>query len=524
MKLFLQRLQRFLQNKKSPILILLTVNLIIGLSTFRDYGYSIDEPLFYDYADSIGYAYSPVEWFSGDFVITRAFGASPADHGNRGPAYLLFARFPAHLLQSLGLDVASSWHLVNFLTFQIGLYFFFIFCLRWMKPWAAFGATAFLSTQPILWEHAFINPKDPPFLVFFLITLELGFRMSERLANPGPGETKLDTLKHIILPAIFLGLTTNIRVLGPLAAVLAGLYFLTLRRPARIWWFVPYGLIAYVVMVITWPYLWEAPIGKFIHVVQFMADNPTTLQVYFYGALYPADALPGRYLPVMMFITLTEPVWPLVTLGFVIATIRTLRKNIQWQTLLPTIGWFVIPFVYVLLRRPPMYDGFRHFLFILPPVIVLGGITLDAIFNRVKRPWLQGAIILALLLPGVIPGIRLHPYEYTYYNQFVGGTGQAALRYETDYWLTCYKEAVEQLGRVSQGPVNLFVRREFYIAAYHAPENVNVSDFKLKNIEPGDYILYHSRAFPNLQRNADTNIYFQRVERDGAIFCETRKR
>lgn len=519
-----QRLRRFFQSKQAPILFLLSINLIVGLFTFQDYGLSLDEPLFYGYADAIGYAYSPAEWFSGEFDLINAYGPSPGDHANRGPAYLLIARIPAHLLQSLGMDMAVSWHLVNFLTFQVGIYFFYIFCLRWMHPWAAFGATAFMSTQPILWEHAFINPKDPPFFVFFLISLELGFRMAERLANPGPGETKFQTLKHILLPAIILGLTTNIRVLGPLAAVLAGIYFLTLRKPSRIWWFVPYGLIAYAVMVVTWPYLWEAPIGRFIRVVQFMADNPTTLNVYFYGAMYTAETLPQRYLPYMMLVTLTEPVWPVAGLGFVIATVRTFRKSIQWKTLLPTLGWFAIPFFYVLLRQPPMYDGFRHFLFIVPPFFVLAGIALDATFVWLRKSWLRAALIFALLLPGIVSGIRLHPYQYTYYNQFVGGTGGAAQRFETDYWLTCYKEAVEQLGRVSEEPVDLYVRREFYIAAYHAPENVNVFDHKLRLIGPGDYVLYHSRAFPNLQRNAETNAYFQRVERGGAIFCETRKR
>ena len=523
MNSFQHRLKRFFQNQQFPILILLTVNLIVGLFTFQDYGLSLDEPLFYNYADSIGYAYSPAEWFSGDFVITRAYGASPADHGNRGPAYLLIARLPAHLLQSLGIDMASSWHLVNFLTFQLGLYFFYIFCLRWMKPWAAFGAAALLSTQPILWEHAFINPKDPPFLVFFLITLELGFRMAERLANPQPGETKLQTLKHILMPAIFLGLTTNIRVLGPLAAVMAGIYFLTLHKPARIWWFIPYGLIAYAVMVITWPFLWEAPIGKFIQVIQFMADNPTTLQVYFYGDLYPADALPLRYLPVMVFFTLTEPVWLLAGLGLVIAVIRIFQKNIQWGTLLPTLGWFAIPFIYVLLRQPPMYDGFRHFLFIVPPLFVLGGIVLDTVFDWLKRTWLQVAFVLALLLPGIIPGFRLHPYQYTYYNQFAGGTGEASLRFETDYWLTCYKEAVEQLTPYAEGPINLYVKRESYIAAYYAPENINTRDYKRRLIHAGDYLLENSRANPAMQRFKDTNPFFLRIERDGAIFCEIQR-
>jgi hypothetical protein len=44
---------------EKPILILLAVNLIAGLFIFRDYGLSWDEPLFYDYGDALGYAYSP---------------------------------------------------------------------------------------------------------------------------------------------------------------------------------------------------------------------------------------------------------------------------------------------------------------------------------------------------------------------------------------------------------------------------------------------------------------------------------
>ena len=517
-----QRLHPTLHNKRFPILLLLTINLIIGLFSFRDYGLSLDEPLYYGYADAIGYAYSPAEWFSGDFDLVHAYGPSPGDHANRGPAYLLLARIPARLLQNLGMDAPSAWHLVNFLTFQIGIYFFYLFCLRWMKPWAAFGATALLSTQPILWEHAFINPKDPPFLVFFLITLELGFRMAERLANPQPGETRWQTLKFILLPAIMLGLTTNIRVLGPLAAMLAGVYFLSLRKPARIWWFIPYGLIAYAVMVITWPYLWENPLGKFIEVMRFMSDNPTQLRVYFLGDIYRADALPARYLPTLMLITLTEPLWPLAGVGLAIAAFLTIHKDIQWRSLLPTLGWFAIPFIYVLLRRPPMYDGFRHFLFILPPVFVLAGLALEAAFQKIGRKWLNPALLLVLLAPGLLADIRLHPYQYTYYNQFVGGTGTAAYQFETDYWQTCYMDAVNLLAKEVAGePVTLYTKREAYIAAYYAPENIIVDnqDVPRKQIEPGDYILANSRANPSLQRFRDPGKRVLRVERDGAIFC-----
>ena len=156
---------------KKPIFLLLAINILIGVFVFRSYGYSWDEPLFYDYGDALGYAYSPREWFSGNFDLERSFGSSGDDHKTRGPAYLLLARGPVSVVETLGLDKASAWHLTNFLFFQIGVYFLYRLASRWMNPSAAFAAAALFSWQPVLWGHAFINPKDPPFLVFFLASV-----------------------------------------------------------------------------------------------------------------------------------------------------------------------------------------------------------------------------------------------------------------------------------------------------------------------------------------------------------------
>src|SRR5215211_7190022 len=189
----------FKRFTEKPIVLLLAVNIMIGLFIFRDYGYSWDEPLFYDYGDALGYAYSPREWFSGNFDLERSFGSSGDDHKTRGPAYLLLAREPVYLLEMLGLDKASAWHLINFFFFQIGVYFLFRFALRWMKPSAALAAAALFSWQPMLWGHAFINPKDPPFLVFFLASVCLGFEMVDGLF----GETRArQKLISTVLPAI----------------------------------------------------------------------------------------------------------------------------------------------------------------------------------------------------------------------------------------------------------------------------------------------------------------------------------
>ncbi len=69
------------------------------------------------------------------------------------------------------------WHWVNFLAFQIGLLFFYSLCRRLVGKLAAYAAVLLFSTQPLMYGHAFINPKDIPFMVFFLAAVASGVRM-----------------------------------------------------------------------------------------------------------------------------------------------------------------------------------------------------------------------------------------------------------------------------------------------------------------------------------------------------------
>lgn len=531
----------FKRFSQRPILILLAVNILAGLFIFRDYGFAWDEPLFYDYGDALGYAYSPREWLSENFDVSNSYGSSGDDHKTRGPAYLFLAREPVYLLQALGLDQASAWHLVNFLFFQLGVYFLYRLAARWMKPAAALAAAALFSWQPLLWGHAFINPKDAPFLTFFLASICLGFEMVDSLAD----ESKNNKQKYasLIFPAILLGITTSIRVLGPLAGLLIIIYAIS-RFSKRIIVFIPhlilYGVIAVVAMFITWPFLWENPIPHFIKVFLLMSDNPTDLAVLFGGEVYRAGELPRRYLPFMLATTLTEPVWLLFAFGIAAGYIKlgrqrrnAIAKPFQGLTMIRrkeivsltlVLLWFVILIAYVLLRRPAMYDGLRHFLFILPPVFIFTGFAfefiIDQIADQIVPIWLRAGLAIILLLPGIVGIAQLHPYEYTYYNSFRGGTGQAFRQYETDYWLTCYKEAVENLNQTSDQPINLYVHREAYIAAYYADENIAVRDLRgaLAEVKPGDYVLVNTRT------NEDRHVFkdvppFLQLGRADAIFC-----
>ncbi len=239
---------------KKPIFILIIINILVGLFIFHEYGYSWDEPLFYDYGDALGYAYSPDEWWSGNFDLERSFGSSGDDHKTRGPAYLLLARGPVSLLQMVGLDTASAWHLINFLFFQLSVYFLYRLASRWIKPAAALAASVLFAWQPLLWGHAFINPKDPPFLVFFLASVCLGFEMVDRLSDETIGTRQ--KISTVFLPALLLGITTSIRVLGPLAGLLVlgyALWKFGRRLPSFLPQLVFYVLIAILAMFATWP-------------------------------------------------------------------------------------------------------------------------------------------------------------------------------------------------------------------------------------------------------------------------------
>jgi hypothetical protein len=518
---------------EKPIVLLLAVNIIVGLFIFREYGYSWDEPLFYDYGNALGYAYSPREWFSGTFDVDNSYGSSGDDHKTRGPAYLFLSRAPVALLESLGLDQASAWHLLNFLFFQLGVYFLYRLSRRWVSPKGALAASALFAWQPLFWGHAFINPKDPPFLTFFLASVCLGFEMVDELT-----EGQKPRYSIVVIPALALGITTSIRVLGPLAGLLVFGYFFFMvlknkdvRGAVNPWLrFFAYGGIAIVAMFLTWPYLWETPITRFFDVFRLMSDNPTTLSVLFNSEIYRAGELPRRYLPFMLATTLTEPVWFLFILGVFTGYWKLLsdgssQKISKLITATLTLSWFIVLIAYALIRRPAMYDGFRHFQFIIPPIFVFTGFAFDLLLEKLRRfstansPWLYAGIIGVLLAPGLLGIARLHPYEYTYYNSFIGGTSGAFRNYETDFWLTCYKEAVEELNEVEE-PLTLFVHREAYIADYYADENINVRERRdaLDEVQSGDYILVNTRTNEDRRILRDVEPIIQ-IQRGNAIFC-----
>jgi hypothetical protein len=216
-------------------------------------------------------------------------------------------------------------------------------------------------------------------------------------------------------------------------------------------------------MYLTWPYLWPDPVGHFLETVQIMSRHPWPGEVLFNGAVYPANDLPASYLPTLLAIQLTEPVWALFVAGLAVAAFGVARRqSTRLELLALTAVWFLVPLIAFVVLRPTLYDNFRQAFFIVPPIFFVAGLA----FDLVRKPLLQGALIAVVILPGLIASVRLHPYEYVYYNQFRGGLPAAVDRFELEYWGTSYREAAAEAERIAppnarvwvDGPAHLFAR------------------------------------------------------------------
>jgi hypothetical protein len=519
-------LSQIFRSRHSPFIAYILVCIILGGLSFQIYGASWDEPNFYDYAAAIPYAYSIQARLSGQFELAKSFGPLPEAHKMYGTAYLLIAGALVKILTAVfHAGWYESWHFINFLSFQLGIIFFYLLCLRWLSSRAALAAALLFSIQPVLWGHAFINPKDIPFMSFFILAVYLGLRGMDQANQAQKNAEKNRSFMFrqfwLSLPAgIAVGFLTSIRILGPFAGILIATYALLKYGRKSFLAILMTGIIALLVNYLTWPYLWENPLQSYREVIGYMSDNPVILAVLFEGQFYRSNDLPAAYFPVTLMISFTEVVFPLFFLGLVSLLWKKAYRKMDWQSLLPVLLWFFLPFFYIITFKPALYDGLRHFIFILPPIFLCAGFALERLLLWLNKTWLKVFMMVVLLFPGIYGITRLYPYEYTYYNAFIGGTRGAFRRFETDYWLTCYKEAMQEFQRVKPEAEKIYVFRNPRLAAEYAQDSFTVADLApvRDQVPEGSFMLFTTRFDDDLNITPTSPLVLS-VERDGAAFC-----
>ena len=520
-----------MSNREKHLLVVwFFLNITIGFLIVQDYGISYDEPDYYLYAQST------VDAYRSFFTVAYSPFFGPNDLPNYGPAFIIFPELGIRILRLIFPDVHAGdiWHFSYFLIFQLGGLCLYFLARRWFSSWSAWGILVLYTSQPLLWGHSFINPKDIPFMAFFLFTIWSGYRLADSLAAdhrmtifhaPGMAPTRFrlrESLPYLqspklLLAGALLGMTMSIRLLGPLPGLIVILY-LAFAFPQK-WLSITaaYLICALVIMLLTWPYLWPNPLDHWMDSLVLMVRFPWPGRVLFNGEFYDPDGLPVSYLPVLLNIQLTEPLLVLVYLGFGMFVVRSWRKDINLDLFLALVIGSVLPLTGLILLRATMYDNFRQILFLLPPLMLFAGFALDLLFSVFRSVALRFVLLSALAIPGIYASFQLHPYQYIYYNSLPGQTGGAFRRFELDYWGTAYREAALWLNEYA-GPNATIGSNEAddLLAAYLRRDLV--AEHSTGPGEQYDYLVLTSRYNHDLTLYPEADVVHS-IARDGAVLA-----
>lgn len=319
---------------------------------------------------------------------------------------------------------------------------------------AELATVAMLLLTPSWWGHAFINPKDLPLAVGGIWTLLALTHFGNRLPAP--------PLKAFVGVGVALGLTLAMRVGGVLFAVFALALLAACRPPLRVWVGSLVSVaIAYALMVAMWPYALENPIDgplmALLKSAEFAFHKP--LPVLLLGAVEDGRALPWFYWPVYLAVKLPELLLAFGLGGVALAAVRAWRgwrvgDGAAWFGYGGLVLTIVFPLTYAMVAGSIHYDAIRHFLFMVPALAVLAGLALARLAKTRRWPW---AVLVVGLGVTASDMVRLHPYEYVYYNRMSGGLEGAEGRFELDYWATGYRQAIEDLIAIRPAPLTINV-------------------------------------------------------------------
>ncbi|HKF71105.1 MAG TPA: glycosyltransferase family 39 protein [Stellaceae bacterium] len=419
---------------------------ILVLITFTDYGITWDEDV-HNY-----YGILVLNYYLSGFTDLRS--THWQDLFNYGGAFDMLA---AALNTVSPFDTYETRHLLNGLVGILGLVGVWRLGRTLGGPRAGFLAALLLALTPNYYGQMFNNPKDVPFAAGMVWGVYYLVGLARELPRPRGS--------LLLKFGLAMGLALGIRVGGLLLLSYLGLLLglsgvwraFTERRAAilvsdgaRSLFVVllPIAAIAYAVMLVFWPFAQLDPIHNPLQALANFSHQVFPWKTLFAGEYVPATDLPWAYLPVHVALALPELVLILLASAPVFAVVAIRKSGVDRATVLgyAVVGFAVVfPIAYAIAIKAVLFDGMRHFIFVLPPIAALAAVMMDRALDWVQRlsfrRWAYAALgLYAAAHVGIMA--MLHPDEYVYYNAFIGGVEGADGLFKTDYWANSYAEAV----------------------------------------------------------------------------------
>ena len=414
------------------VLFALGLFLLAGLAILDDYGASPDEN---------------TDWFHASATVDYVLGNSEAILQLPDRTYGMGFRLPLAFAErgALG-DVRALYlarHVITHLFFLSGGLFAYLLALRLFnsRPTALAVMLLFLL-HPRLYAHSFVNVKDIPFLVAFIIALFLIHRAFKR-----------DNLWVFALLGAGVGMLMNIRVVGALLipAILAmrGFDLLTASGPYERKRVMASGLAFVLAGILTlyvaWPYLWGDAIDRFVESFAHLSRYDAIFDFLFRGAMVSSGDLPADYVTAWFSITAAPHALLLACIGMLAlawrggARLSVSLRNTRLRFGLLLVGCFALPIAAVILLQSNLFGDWRHLYFLWAPFSLIGAFGLHWLSNALAWARLRAVVYGAAGVGAAAAALSMaliHPNQQVYFNFFEDRVTPDNLseRYVLDYW------------------------------------------------------------------------------------------
>lgn len=428
-------------NFRLATLVSLAIMFVIMLWVSKDFGISGDE-----YSQNI-YGEKVLDYYA-------SFGKDKSALSYKNIYYYggFYDLLCAVVNKVVSANVYNTRHVINALFGFFALLFTGLLAKEY-KGWkAALMAVWFLFLSPRFFGHSMNNPKDVPFALGMVMGIYFIVRFIKAFPKP--------TWKDSLWLALAIGYAIGIRVGGLILIPFLGVgiaieYFFNWRKGHQLFdrdmksLYIRSAVVAfvgYLVGLVFWPYALEAPFSHPFKALGEMSQFSYGIRMLFDDRHMMSNFVPGYYVPKWIFIS--SPI--IILLGFVLSPILFANKYISKEKVFFLFFVTIFPWAYIVYKKSPLYDGWRHMLFIYPMICVLSSLAFLTVADMFKSKAAKYAVTAIVLVGLILPAkwsIANHPHEVTYFNEFIGGIDGAYGYYETDYYMNSVKKATYRLAK-----------------------------------------------------------------------------
>ncbi|MCI6199483.1 MAG: hypothetical protein MR757_06475 [Proteobacteria bacterium] len=397
-------------------------------------------------------------------LLDSVFGTSLADPAyadfenfqdrDYGPVFevLLIAMGKAAALLIPGFgwdDLIIMRHIAVYLVFVLGTCGVYSMASRRLQ--SRFGgilAAALFFLSPRIFGNAFYNSKDIVFLSFFVLSVNYVLLAAGTLR-----------MKNVIYAALFTALAVSVRFIGIFTLFLgvfvwcvswhrAGLSRGKIASAAG-----GFAVLTLLLVYAFYPFLWPSPVSRMHDVVFAMSKFTRHTDIGLFNGQFIKSSEMPFFVPRWMAITLPFLFMAACLWGQLQAFALILRRTFSlslWKdgnelSDYVVAGLGLAPVIASVIAHPWLYDGWRHFYFVMPflSVSAAAGIFCIASFAG-KKANIAAASLGALAVIESIAGIIwFFPYPNCYFNAAAGS--DLIRKYDLDYAGTSGYEALVQI-------------------------------------------------------------------------------